>query len=173
MLCHGTVARSTQGQGGENTQMDRMARLLASTTRSERILEIGVGYNPVAPKAAGWRTHVVDHASRDVLQAKDAAASVNVDSIEDVDTIRQERPPARSCATRIARPSRHHHRQPRPGAFAGPDWFPQFSEPHRSSRRPLLNRFPGSALLLRLLQALDDHRRPSGCSCTGPQEAQP
>lgn len=67
-----------------------MTRLLASATRSELILEIGAGYNPVAPKAAGWRTHVVDHASREVLQAKYAAASVDINAIEEVDTIWQD-----------------------------------------------------------------------------------
>jgi SAM-dependent methyltransferase len=67
--------------------MDRIARLLGAATRSQRIVEIGAGYCPVAPKADGWQTHVVDHASRDDLQTKYASANVDVGVIEDVDTI--------------------------------------------------------------------------------------
>lgn len=70
--------------------MDRVTRLLASANSSEMILEIGPGYSPVAPKAAGWRTHVVDHTSRDALRAKYAAASVDISLIEQVDTIWQD-----------------------------------------------------------------------------------
>ena len=64
-----------------------MARLLGKVDRSQRILELGAGYSPVAPKSAGWRTHVVDHASREELQAKYANAGVDTGLIEEVDTI--------------------------------------------------------------------------------------
>ena len=69
--------------------MDRIARLLSLSTRASRILEVGPSYNPVAPKSAGWNTHVVDHASREEIQAKYATADVDTTLIEDVDTIWQ------------------------------------------------------------------------------------
>ena len=67
--------------------MDRVTRLLGTVNRSQQILEIGPGYSPIAPKADGWQTHVVDHATRDELRAKYAPANVETDLIEDVDTI--------------------------------------------------------------------------------------
>jgi hypothetical protein len=72
--------------------MDRKTRLLSTSDRSSRIVEIGPCYNPVAPKADGWNTHVVDCADRETLRAKYADAAVDMDAIEDVDTIWQEGP---------------------------------------------------------------------------------
>lgn len=70
--------------------MDRIARLLHRSDRSSRILEVGPSYNPVAPKSAGWNTHVVDHFPRDKLREKYAEAGVDVGVIEDVDTLWQD-----------------------------------------------------------------------------------
>jgi hypothetical protein len=67
--------------------MDRITRLLGTATRSQCLLELGAGYNPVAPKSGGWKTHVVDHATRGELQKKYATGGVDTDLIEDVDTI--------------------------------------------------------------------------------------
>jgi SAM-dependent methyltransferase len=67
--------------------VDRSARLLGRSTHESVILEVGAGYNPVAPKAAGWRTHVVDHADQETLRAKYARAAVNIERIEPVDTV--------------------------------------------------------------------------------------
>jgi SAM-dependent methyltransferase len=72
--------------------LTRGERLLSGADGSTRILEIGPGYNPVAPKSAGWNTHVVDHASRDELRAKYAGAPVNVDCIQNVDSIWDDGP---------------------------------------------------------------------------------
>jgi SAM-dependent methyltransferase len=72
--------------------LDRITRLLGTTDRSQQILEIGPGYSPVAPKSAGWRTHVVDHTTRDRLRAKYAGAGVDTNVIEDVDTIWHDGP---------------------------------------------------------------------------------
>lgn len=72
--------------------MDRIARLLGTTHRSHQIIEIGAGYCPVAPKSDGWRTHVVDHGSREDLQKKYCGAKVDLDAIEDVDTVWGEGP---------------------------------------------------------------------------------
>ncbi len=65
--------------------MDRKLRLLGTSDRSTRILEIGPSYNPVAPKSDGWNTQVVDHATRDELRAKYANAQVDLGAIEPVD----------------------------------------------------------------------------------------
>jgi SAM-dependent methyltransferase len=67
--------------------VNRIQRLLGTVDRSHQIIELGAGYNPVAPKAGGWRTHVVDHATREELRAKYADASVDIAVIEDVDTV--------------------------------------------------------------------------------------
>ncbi|MDR3534603.1 MAG: methyltransferase domain-containing protein [Rhodopila sp.] len=67
--------------------MDRITRLLGTANRSQKIIELGAGYCPVAPKSGGWQTHVVDHAERDELRTKYAGAGVDTGLIEEVDTI--------------------------------------------------------------------------------------
>jgi hypothetical protein len=71
----------------ESRFLNRSARLLGTVTRSQQILEMGPGYSPIAPKAGGWQAHVVDHATRDELRSKYAPADVDIDLIEDVDTV--------------------------------------------------------------------------------------
>ena len=61
--------------------------MLWTVDQSQRIIEIGAGYNPIAPKSKGWQTHVVDHASRNDLQVKYSTAGVDTQMIEEVDTI--------------------------------------------------------------------------------------
>ncbi|HUB14687.1 MAG TPA: methyltransferase domain-containing protein [Acetobacteraceae bacterium] len=68
--------------------MDRITRLRGMSTRMSRILEIGPGHAPIAPKAEGWNTFVVDHATREGLRQKyrhDPA--VSLDAIEEVDAV--------------------------------------------------------------------------------------
>jgi SAM-dependent methyltransferase len=67
--------------------MDRLDKLLFAIDRKSRILEIGPSYNPAAPKAAGWQTYVVDHASQAELRTKYADHNVPCDKIEPVDFI--------------------------------------------------------------------------------------
>jgi SAM-dependent methyltransferase len=67
--------------------MDRSARLLGTATHATRILEIGAGYAPLAPRSRGWNTHVVDHATRAELREKYRGAAVDLDAIEEVDTV--------------------------------------------------------------------------------------
>lgn len=67
--------------------MDRVARLLSTTQRSSRILEIGPSHAPIAPKAAGWNTFVIDHATQAELRAKFRGYGVNLDAIEPVDFV--------------------------------------------------------------------------------------
>ena len=67
---------------------DRTSLLLQGLPRDARIVEIGPSYGPVAPKAGGWLTTVVDHASRESLAAKYAHdPSVDTSRIEEVDLI--------------------------------------------------------------------------------------
>jgi SAM-dependent methyltransferase len=67
--------------------MDRAAQLLSTTQRSSRILEIGPSHAPIAPKAAGWNSSVIDHASQAQLRAKYRAFGLNIDAIEPVDFV--------------------------------------------------------------------------------------
>ena len=67
--------------------MDRVARLLSTSTKDSPILEIGASHSPIAPKADGWRTHVLDHTDRAGLIAKFGEQGVDVSRVEEVDTV--------------------------------------------------------------------------------------
>jgi SAM-dependent methyltransferase len=67
--------------------MDRLEKLLFGIERTARILEVGPSHNPVAPKAAGWRSFVLDHATQDDLKEKYRAHDVQHDRIEPVDFV--------------------------------------------------------------------------------------
>ena len=81
--------------------MDRIARLLNTSTRSSRILEIGPSHAPAAPKSGGWNTFVVDHTSREELKKKFAHVDVNLDAIEEVDGIWQGGPLQEAVPTQL------------------------------------------------------------------------
>ncbi|WP_187830297.1 class I SAM-dependent methyltransferase [Siccirubricoccus phaeus] len=72
---------------------ERNAALLRGLSRADPIIEIGPSFGPVAAKRDGWNTTVVDHADREALVAKYAAAP-NVDTarIEAVDRVWTEGP---------------------------------------------------------------------------------
>jgi hypothetical protein len=38
--------------------------LRAGVTKTDKIIEVGPSYNPLAPKGNGWHSCVVDHADR-------------------------------------------------------------------------------------------------------------
>ena len=62
--------------------------LMAPVPPNGRVIEIGPSFNPLAPKAAGWDTHSVDHTDRAGLVAKYANdPTVDVSRIEDVDHV--------------------------------------------------------------------------------------
>lgn len=67
--------------------MEREAFLLAGATPQTRILEIGPSHRPVAPRAAGWNSRVLDHAPAAALRAKYAALGTPTDAIEEVDFV--------------------------------------------------------------------------------------
>jgi glycosyltransferase involved in cell wall biosynthesis/SAM-dependent methyltransferase len=69
-------------------QARRARVLLDGVPRSARILEVGPSYSPIAPKADGWKTTIVDHTTRTNLVEKYRhERDVWVDRIEDVDFI--------------------------------------------------------------------------------------
>ena len=67
--------------------MDRVTQILGAADHSSRIIEIGPSHSPIAPRSAGWDTHIVDHADRAELCRKYIDAGVALDSIEDVDSV--------------------------------------------------------------------------------------
>jgi glycosyltransferase involved in cell wall biosynthesis len=68
--------------------MTREELIRSHFDRSMRLIEIGPSYNPVAPKADGWRTTTIDHASQSELLEKYAAIGVaTTDRIEPVDYV--------------------------------------------------------------------------------------
>ena len=50
-------------------------------------VEIGPSHNPIAPKRAGFKVHIIDHASREQLREKYRSVPVKLDNIEEVDFI--------------------------------------------------------------------------------------
>ncbi|MDO9706895.1 methyltransferase domain-containing protein [Paracraurococcus lichenis] len=65
----------------------RNTRLLAGLGRDDELIEIGPSFNPVAPKAEGWRVTIVDHASQQDLVTKYAGGAVDTARIEPVDVV--------------------------------------------------------------------------------------
>ena len=62
--------------------------LLELVPRTGRIIEIGPSYNPIAPKAEGWNTRILDHMTREDLIAKYRGhPGLDVDRIEEVDFV--------------------------------------------------------------------------------------
>jgi hypothetical protein len=71
----------------------RNERLLAGLRREDPIIEVGPLHGPIAPKAAGWNTTVVDHAPRaDLLRKYDGHPGVDAVQIEEVDIVWQGGP---------------------------------------------------------------------------------
>ena len=71
---------------------DRMSRLLFGISKEMSVLEIGPAQNPVAAKRDGWKTSVIDYASRDELlkllkQHYMYADMPNLERTEEVDYI--------------------------------------------------------------------------------------
>ena len=55
-------------------------------------LEIGPSHNPIAPKKAGYKVHILDHATADELRAKYQGHGLNLDNIEEVDFVWKGQP---------------------------------------------------------------------------------
>jgi len=67
---------------------DRTSLLLSGLAHEHRLIEIGPSFRPLAPKADGWRTTVVDHADQAALIAKYGRdPTVETGRIEEVDVV--------------------------------------------------------------------------------------
>jgi hypothetical protein len=73
-------------------QLTREQKILKFVDQEGYGVEIGPSYNPIAPKRAGYKVHVIDHANREDLVSKYTALQMPVDKIEDVDFIWQGQP---------------------------------------------------------------------------------
>lgn len=72
---------------------DRISLLLEGIHPTDRLIEIGPSFNPVAPKSAGWQVTIVDHATQAELAAKYAHnPAVDAGRIEPVDFVWQGGP---------------------------------------------------------------------------------
>jgi SAM-dependent methyltransferase len=61
--------------------------------RDMRLIEIGPSYSPIVPKADGWQTTVVDHASQaDIISKYESMGVATIDRIEPVDFVWQSGP---------------------------------------------------------------------------------
>ncbi len=69
------------------TRSPRDQKLLRGLNLAGRGLEVGPSYSPVAPKSAGFRVDVVDHASAESLRTKYVGLGMDVSKIEEVDYI--------------------------------------------------------------------------------------
>lgn len=67
--------------------MPRKQLLLSLIDTTGQGLEIGPGFNPLLPKAEGWRVHTLDHGTREELVRKYAGADVDTSRIEEVDHV--------------------------------------------------------------------------------------
>lgn len=67
--------------------LSRNQKLLTGCDMTGIGLEIGASYCPVAPKKAGYRVEVLDHASAEALREKYKAQNVDISNIEEVDYV--------------------------------------------------------------------------------------
>lgn len=67
--------------------MNRPETLLSGLSKPDRIIEIGPSHAPLAPKAEGWNSFVVDHDTRENLVTKYQAMGVDPNKIEEVDFV--------------------------------------------------------------------------------------
>lgn len=65
----------------------RTSRLTHGLGKTAKIIEIGPSYSPAVPRADGWNSFSLDHASRDELVAKYRGHDVPADRIEEVDFV--------------------------------------------------------------------------------------
>jgi predicted SAM-dependent methyltransferase len=65
----------------------RNDKILAHVDLQGMGVEIGPVFNPILPKRAGFKTHVIDHANREQLYEKYRNHSSHLDQIEEVDFV--------------------------------------------------------------------------------------
>ncbi|HBK08728.1 MAG TPA: hypothetical protein DDZ81_23215 [Acetobacteraceae bacterium] len=70
--------------------MNRTELIRRHFDRSMRLIELGASYNPIIPKADGWRTTIIDHASQeDLIKQYGGMGVTTIDKIEPVDHVWQ------------------------------------------------------------------------------------
>ncbi len=67
--------------------MDRSTKILKNIKKNGFGIEIGPSFNPVAPKRAGYKVEIIDHASQEDLIVKYKSHNVDTNLIEKVDYI--------------------------------------------------------------------------------------
>lgn len=68
--------------------MNRTELIRRHFDRSMRLIELGASYSPIIPKADGWRTTVIDHASQeDLIKQYGTMGVATIDKIEQVDHV--------------------------------------------------------------------------------------
>ncbi len=67
--------------------MNRKEKILRYIDKNGYGIEIGPSHNPIAPKKDGYKTHIIDHMSREQLIAKYEDHGVNLNNIEEVDFV--------------------------------------------------------------------------------------
>ena len=68
-------------------RLSRNEKLLLNCDVAGLGLEIGPSYNPIAPKASGYRVDILDHADAPALRKKYKEHNVDLSNIEDVDYV--------------------------------------------------------------------------------------
>ncbi len=72
--------------------MTREEKILQHIDKNGLGIEIGPSHNPLAPKSAGYRVHIIDHMSREQMINKYAQHGVNLNRIEEVEFIWHQEP---------------------------------------------------------------------------------
>ncbi len=67
--------------------MSREEKILRHIDKNGYGIEIGPSHNPIAAKKDGYKTHIIDHMSREQLIVKYEDHSVNLHNIEEVDFV--------------------------------------------------------------------------------------
>ena len=67
--------------------MNRNDFLLGNVSKTDAIIEIGPSFAPLAPRSAGWNSWSVDHASREELRLKYEGHRIDIENIEEVDSV--------------------------------------------------------------------------------------
>ncbi|MBM4362591.1 MAG: methyltransferase domain-containing protein [Deltaproteobacteria bacterium] len=66
---------------------ERTERILRHVPRAGKLLELGASFAPVVPRAGGWNTFLLDHATAPELREKYLAHGVDVSRVEEVDFV--------------------------------------------------------------------------------------
>ncbi len=81
------ITQKMRGVPCSEALLPRNEKIMGGCKRDGIGLEIGASYNPVAPKKAGYRVEVLDHADQNTLRQKYADFKVDLNNIEEVDYV--------------------------------------------------------------------------------------